>query len=84
MPDWNVHAVRPALRTFSTRSPLETTVYSDSVRTVIRNVALFEGWSLHGNHVEAPMGCPATRTPSSSSSQPMSPQVPIAGCGLPV
>ena len=59
-------------------------MYSDSVRTVIRNVALFEGWSLHGNHVEAPMGCPATRTPSSSSSQPMSPQVPIAGCGLPV
>ena len=51
--------------------------------TAIRNGAFWLGWSLHGNQVGAPLGWPATSTPSVSSSQPTSPHTDGAGRGLP-
>ena len=58
-------------------------MYGDAVVTATRKVALSSGWSLHGNQDGAPFGWLATSTPSVSSSQPMSPQRPEMGTGLP-
>ena len=41
------------------------------------------GESTHGSHVEAPWGCPATSTPSVSSSQPMVPHGLRRNVGVP-
>ena len=49
----------------------------------MRMRARASGRSLQGNHVGAPVGCAATRAPSSSSSQPIVPHRERRGAGAP-
>ena len=71
------------LRFLPTSAPVTTARYGESVVSRMRNGALDEGWSSQGNQLAAPLGWPATSTPSVSSSQPTSPQAPRMGRGLP-
>ena len=79
----NSHAVVLPEAFLPTSSPVHTTLYGESVVSAIRIGALDAGWSSQGNHDAAPFGWFATRTPSSSSSQPTSPHTPLMGRGLP-
>ena len=76
-------AVVLPLRFLPTSVPVTTARYGESVVSLIRNGAFAEGWSSQGNQLAAPLGWPATRTPSVSSSQPTSPHGPRIGFGLP-
>ena len=82
---WRQRLVRlPFARPLPTRRPFDTVLSPGGVKMRISNLALSDGWLLHGSQVVVPRGSPTAITPSSVRIHPSDePSGSTTGFGLP-